>query len=375
MKKAFGDYRLLANRYRRGGSLWLGPDHLLEIETAGFLLAFSETYRRIDLRNIQAVTYARTSSWIWLSVVLGLLALGGVTIDVLVARSRETDLWPLVLMISIVAAICFAALVVNLVKGPSCVCKVQTAVQIRNLRPVSRLRVAERLVQTILPLCIAHQGGESVTAEAIQSSAAAPQSHGYRPPVGAVPMPAVHLKTPWAGAKIVTIATVLLVVSGAVTIASLFFESATVFTLNWMLALAAYVASIAALVKAMRFEMPIALKSSLWGAMVAFVLSLVSAFGLFVWATMEVARTGHDADNPSMAAYLFLAHANLRDLGWVAWWMGGLGGMCVFFGLLGLSAAPWPITRAVDAPSPARPAMPPSPTTTAPQPGSPEFKP
>jgi hypothetical protein len=60
VKKNFGEYQRAAGRGRYEGSLWFGAEHLLVIENSGFIFPFSESYRRIDYRNIQALTIAKT---------------------------------------------------------------------------------------------------------------------------------------------------------------------------------------------------------------------------------------------------------------------------------------------------------------------------
>jgi hypothetical protein len=360
MKKAFGDYRLLARSNRRGGSLWQGPDHLLDIETNGFLVVFSESYRRIDYKNIQSITYVRTQTWIWLAILLGLfsaLLLWGV-----LANLR--DLPTLAAIFGVCATPCVIAFVVNLVKGPSCICKVQTAVQIRHLKPITRLRAAERLVKEIAPLCLLHQGGDAVTLGSLPP---------MPPPLSKAPEPSrvvptlVELKPAWSGLPVVSTALGLLVASGLVTIADLFIKNLAYFVFDVMLALGAYVTSITGLMKARRFELPSSLKISLWGAMVSFVLFFVTGFALLVWAGISVGQKRDMDDEGSLAAYRFLSNAGMQELGWGAWVVIGLGAAAVFLGLFGLPAALWPAAKA------APPVAPPAPPVT--ESASPEFKP
>src|SRR5690348_4321998 len=66
MTKSFENYTLLAGGHGRRGSIWRGPDHLLVVEGGGVLFALSETYRRIDYENIQAMSLVRTQRYGWL---------------------------------------------------------------------------------------------------------------------------------------------------------------------------------------------------------------------------------------------------------------------------------------------------------------------
>src|SRR5215212_5206770 len=66
MIKTFQDYTLLAGGHGRRGSIWRGPDHLLVVEGSGVLFALTESYRRIDYENIQALSLVRTQRYAWL---------------------------------------------------------------------------------------------------------------------------------------------------------------------------------------------------------------------------------------------------------------------------------------------------------------------
>ena len=47
------------------GSLWLGDDHLLMIESQTLLLSYKEIYRRLDYKNIQAVVHGKSRRGAW----------------------------------------------------------------------------------------------------------------------------------------------------------------------------------------------------------------------------------------------------------------------------------------------------------------------
>ena len=56
--------------------LWLGDDHLLQVESMG---GYSETYKRFYFRDIQAIIVQRTRTWVVWNIVLGFFA-GGLLI-------------------------------------------------------------------------------------------------------------------------------------------------------------------------------------------------------------------------------------------------------------------------------------------------------
>jgi hypothetical protein len=350
MKKSFGDYRLIQKGSRGSGSLWLGPDHLLTIESSGFLASFTESYRRFDFKNIQAISYARTRRGMWTSVLLG------VTLGVLIlvtVNLRDTPAAAGVL--AACALVVLAVLVIHLARGPTCVCKVQTAVQVFRLKPVDRLRKAVRLVAQIRELCLAHQGGAVVETSipAVQSSEAVPRFEEGRTVEG--------VKLPWTGSRLVNWAVLLLLCSGAMTIGVPFVKSVVYFSANLLLGTTAYVLAVTGLSQSLRYKVPTALAVALRGAAVTFVLKIITGYGLMIWASVETASSSHGAGRASMGAdvnteiYRRIAEAGFQGLGWVAWLIIGLGGLAVLWGILGLSC--WTAARSSTATPPLPPTL------------------
>src|SRR3989442_15680230 len=110
--------------------LWLGPDHLLLARTA----LFSEEYKRFYFRDIQAVVTRRTERREILNVIFAFTA---VVFGVL---SVFTDSGLRVFLLVMTGAVLFS-LLVNWLRGPTCVCHLRTAVQTEELSPLKRFRV------------------------------------------------------------------------------------------------------------------------------------------------------------------------------------------------------------------------------------------
>jgi len=120
--------------------LWLGPDHLLFARTA----FFSEEYKRFYFRDIQAVVTRRTELreilnviFVFTTVIFGVLA--GFT----------GSGWQAFL--AVMAVTFFFALIVNWLRGPTCVCHVRTAVQTEELSPLKRFRAARKVIERLKP--------------------------------------------------------------------------------------------------------------------------------------------------------------------------------------------------------------------------------
>jgi hypothetical protein len=151
-------YQRLARARARGtfavafqsrASLWLGPDHLLSVDSSGY----SETYKRFYFRDIQAVT---------------------------MQESKRRTVWNVILAVPVVVSL--AGLLTNLSSTPMnnaaaivwlifsviFLVPLRTAVQIEELPSLCRVRKTRRVLEKIRSLVIAAQGGE-LSAEAVST--------------------------------------------------------------------------------------------------------------------------------------------------------------------------------------------------------------
>ncbi len=146
-------------------SLWIGPDHLLQV-SSGFV---SESYRRWYWRDIQGLV-ARVSAkrlvWniIWtvfavvaLSTTAGLstLAIGGSS------DAEQAIFWTLSAIAGFFALVCVAALLANSLLGPTVIVEILTINGPKNLPAITRLRAFRQASQTLRPLIEATQPPEA----------------------------------------------------------------------------------------------------------------------------------------------------------------------------------------------------------------------
>jgi hypothetical protein len=132
--------------------LWLGPDHLLSVDST----IASESYRRFYFRDIEAFIVRRTvrrQVWNWVLLVLILISAGPFAIA---WRSDGEGGF-------LVAAICIASfwlvfMLINTLRGATCQTHIRTAVQLERLPSLSRLPVARKVLARLQPLIIATQG-------------------------------------------------------------------------------------------------------------------------------------------------------------------------------------------------------------------------
>lgn len=166
------DYRKLpGSGTRRDGSfiagsahqsrLWLGPDHLLLVDST---LA-AQDLKRFYFRDIQAITVRKTTTGRTTNLVMtGLAAL-----LCLWASLISFDVGRVILLF--IAAVCGGVLVLNSLFGPTCECQLQTAVQRERLPSLGRLRTALKVLALLRPHLELAQG--TLTADAAREHVAA----------------------------------------------------------------------------------------------------------------------------------------------------------------------------------------------------------
>lgn len=129
--------------------LWLASDHLLYVQSS----AYSQTYKRFYLTDIQAVVITRTRAHVVANIVIASLFLLVVLPVLLLAPWEATVITSAILLL-----ILGPFLIVNLVSGPTCKCVLHTAVQAETLHCLGRLRTARRVFGVLRPLIEAAQG-------------------------------------------------------------------------------------------------------------------------------------------------------------------------------------------------------------------------
>jgi hypothetical protein len=121
--------------------LWLGADHLLLVEQ----LILVERYKRFYYRDIQAITATQSSRWLVFTGLWGFLTL-------LAALSFFVHN-PIALIPGTLFTGLFGfAFVHNLLQGPTCIVRLQTAVQTHRIAPLERIRDFRTGINAIEPL-------------------------------------------------------------------------------------------------------------------------------------------------------------------------------------------------------------------------------
>lgn len=133
-------------------SLWLASDHILHVRWR----RFSENYKRFYLKDIQAIILSRTTAGRTHNLICGGL-IGCIAVLSLTATVLK---WPRELLFFMVplAASFMLVLLINTLLGPTCACRLHTAVQVEDLMSLGRLRTARKVINILKPLIEAAQG-------------------------------------------------------------------------------------------------------------------------------------------------------------------------------------------------------------------------
>jgi hypothetical protein len=118
-------------------TLYLGKDHILSVENQGF----SEDYKRFYFSDIQAIMTRKTRRWpAWNIGLTCVIVLAGLLLPH--TRSAGMFFWAL-------CGVCVLFLLVNVARGPTCICHIMTAVQEDQLPSLNRVRVARKVIGTL----------------------------------------------------------------------------------------------------------------------------------------------------------------------------------------------------------------------------------
>jgi hypothetical protein len=126
--------------------LWLGDEHLLLVEWDGY----REYYKRFDYRDIQAFIVRKTFEG---KIINGILIVISTFFWGIALISPEVRVAFLIL-----AGIMGLLLLANILSGPTCECRVCTAVQTELLPSLGRLSRARKVLDRIRPFIVAAQG-------------------------------------------------------------------------------------------------------------------------------------------------------------------------------------------------------------------------
>lgn len=151
-------YRKLTGVYRSIGAmnqLWLGADHLLHVSSTGY----TENYRRLYLRDIQAILLVHTARRLYLHLALGVIA--GIFVLIFVfARVGEVGY-------AVLGGLLLPFILWNQLLGAGCRVVFVTAVQQENVQALSRTPRSRRVLAELAGLINAAQADLAAAVPAV----------------------------------------------------------------------------------------------------------------------------------------------------------------------------------------------------------------
>lgn len=127
--------------------LWLGEDHLLQVESKGY----SESYKRFYLIDIQSFQVHKTRRVVRRFMIMIIMLV--ISVLVVVAGALEAGSESMyITTIGVICTVVFLFMIVwELYKGPTCTTHIQTAVQIEQLPSLGRQKIAQQVLAMLQP--------------------------------------------------------------------------------------------------------------------------------------------------------------------------------------------------------------------------------
>jgi len=172
-------YRKLTWMHRSLGAmtqLWQGPDHLLHIESTGY----SETYRRLYFRDIQALLLVHGNRRLYLHLALGTLLF---IVLAIVTSNAGFGIGALITL-----GIFAPFFLWNHLLGPGCHVVIVTSVQQENVRSLCRLPKTRRILVELIP-AIERAQADLLRPEVKPDEATPPPLNPSAPPELPPPLP------------------------------------------------------------------------------------------------------------------------------------------------------------------------------------------
>jgi len=151
-KRLKGTGRKSSLGYRETFRLWMGQDHLLQISK----IYYSEKYKRFYFRDIQGISLEKTKKGFWTNIALSIctLVLLGIGFFIYVKWNEMIPAW----IISGLAAPFIFLIIINSLLGPTCRCKLKTAVHLEEIPSLNRLWSAHKTLNQIVSKVQENQG-------------------------------------------------------------------------------------------------------------------------------------------------------------------------------------------------------------------------
>ncbi len=276
-------------------SLYLGVDHILAVESNGF----SEDYKHFYFSDIQAIITRKTRRWIHSSIVLSLL-LAVASTGALLLEMEHARIFFLILSAGLLVG-----LLVNILRGPTCICHITTAVQQDQLPSLNRLRIARRVTAILRQSIEKVQGPlspEEISMDQAEGVAlSAPSGRRLRRPQA----PKAQIRHDHGTVHLVAFA--LLLLDGVVTGAALLHHTPAMTAVSYVLTLLYTIGIVVALVRQHGSDIAGTVRRVTWASLGFICVSYFLSYILMVMAFMANPPKGEINELDVYGAVLALA--------------------------------------------------------------------
>lgn len=252
-------------------SLWLANDHLLHIRNRGD----SEEYKRFYYHDIQSILLRKTQQGTILNLIFGILAFVCIILLAFALARWKWQLLPVIAMTTL-AAFFLAAFLNNALRGGTCVCHLQTAVHLQQLRSLSRVRSAMKALALLIEQVEQKQG--FLTPEAILSRGTT------QPDTTAQPFSLPETPNQYYGGNAHWVLFGLMVLQGLQTIIGIFYRSTAFYLWTSSMQFPIVIALILAIIRQRKSTLPNSIKKTVWVTLASYiVVGIVSYFYAFFY--------------------------------------------------------------------------------------------
>jgi hypothetical protein len=263
-------------------SLWLGNDHVLFIKRHGYV----EDYKRFYFKDIQAILIRRTSAFVVLNMVFGVLLLSCLILHYLGAMAWGWD--PIGhVFLGIWTVLLFLMLGINIIKGPTCSTSLHTAVHAEQISSMSRTRSSLRTMEILKHKIEEVQG--QLTEEVLLQ-----HPNIQAPPVILPPPIGVTTKKLFDGYKGGTHLALFLVMllDAVVTLISIFDRNKIYMFAGTFVSGALWILLLMALVKQRHADLPRMVTSITWGVLIFGAIYYGISYFTWIVAAMQYPQYG-----------------------------------------------------------------------------------
>jgi hypothetical protein len=263
-------------------SLWIGPDHLLSVDSR----SVSENYKRFYYRDIQAIIIRKIDHWKITNIILG--SISGIFFLLMLLLEGGWSIF-----LGVVWSLSFVVFLYYLIWGANCETHIKTAVQIERLPAFYRLRSLSRAMILLIQRIENAQG--RLEREALMENRDESTGEILKTRQNQAFIQAVSSKDEKGGGH--TILYILLSLYGILVVADMFYNHITYSIMSTLFSLSIGAFAIIALIKQSKSNLSSQLKKTTWIALAFVIIDFITGLILTFYLTLNSLFEGKQFQN------------------------------------------------------------------------------